>query len=150
MWILPQGKKDNHALDCELLCLLSAVRWGIGQYLYGLKSPWVALEKKGRTWVIKNSEYAKLRDILLDADFHGAHGAGGKSAYAIKQEDGGARFNAIKAEIESLGSMTEIGLFTKERTPEIKTLPEAWRKVLREALDEQKLLIAAQAAETVG
>jgi hypothetical protein len=29
MWILPQGKKDNHALDCELLCLLSAVRWGI-------------------------------------------------------------------------------------------------------------------------
>ena len=28
-WILPQGKKDNHALDCELLCLLAAVRWGI-------------------------------------------------------------------------------------------------------------------------
>jgi len=30
MWILPQGKKDNHAWDCELLCLLGAVRWGIG------------------------------------------------------------------------------------------------------------------------
>jgi hypothetical protein len=29
MWILPQGKKDNHAWDCELLCLLAAVRWGI-------------------------------------------------------------------------------------------------------------------------
>ena len=28
-WILPQGKKDNHALDCELLALLAAVRWGI-------------------------------------------------------------------------------------------------------------------------
>jgi phage terminase large subunit GpA-like protein len=28
-WILPQGKKDNHAMDCELLCLLAAVRWGI-------------------------------------------------------------------------------------------------------------------------
>ena len=30
MWIMPQGKKDNHAWDCELLCLLAAVRWGIG------------------------------------------------------------------------------------------------------------------------
>ena len=28
-WILPSNKKDNHALDCELLCLLGAVRWGI-------------------------------------------------------------------------------------------------------------------------
>ena len=28
-WILPQGKKDNHAFDCELLGLLAAVRWGI-------------------------------------------------------------------------------------------------------------------------
>jgi hypothetical protein len=28
-WILPQGKKDNHAFDCELLAMLVAVRWGI-------------------------------------------------------------------------------------------------------------------------
>ena len=28
-WILPQGKKDNHALDAEILALLAAVRWGI-------------------------------------------------------------------------------------------------------------------------
>ena len=28
-WILPQGKVDNHAFDCELLALLAAVRWGI-------------------------------------------------------------------------------------------------------------------------
>jgi hypothetical protein len=29
IWILQSGKKDNHALDCELLCLLAAVRWGL-------------------------------------------------------------------------------------------------------------------------
>ena len=29
MWVLPAGKKDNHALDCELLAMLAAVRWGI-------------------------------------------------------------------------------------------------------------------------
>ena len=28
-WIMPQGKKDNHALDCEILALLAAVRWGV-------------------------------------------------------------------------------------------------------------------------
>lgn len=29
MWILPQGKKDNHALDCECLAALLAIRWGL-------------------------------------------------------------------------------------------------------------------------
>lgn len=28
-WRLPEGKKDNHALDCELLAMLAAVRWGV-------------------------------------------------------------------------------------------------------------------------
>lgn len=28
-WVLPQGRRDNHAFDCELLNLLAAVRWGI-------------------------------------------------------------------------------------------------------------------------
>jgi hypothetical protein len=29
MWILPQGVLDNHALDCEVIALLLAVRWGV-------------------------------------------------------------------------------------------------------------------------
>ena len=29
MWILPQGVSDNHALDCEILAMLAAVRWGV-------------------------------------------------------------------------------------------------------------------------
>jgi phage terminase large subunit GpA-like protein len=29
MWILPQGKMDNHALDCECLAALVAIRWGV-------------------------------------------------------------------------------------------------------------------------
>ena len=29
MWILPQGVNDNHALDCEVLAMLVAVRWGV-------------------------------------------------------------------------------------------------------------------------
>lgn len=41
-----------------------AVRWGIGRYLYDLKSPWVAIEQAGRSYKIKDSEY-KLLDGLL-------------------------------------------------------------------------------------
>src|SRR5512143_104804 len=40
----------------------SAVRWGIGRYLYGLPSPWVALEPQGRSWIIAKGEYKKLED----------------------------------------------------------------------------------------
>lgn len=45
----------------------AAVRWGIGRYLYHLPSPWVEIEKRGRTSVIKESEYAKLERILSQA-----------------------------------------------------------------------------------
>jgi hypothetical protein len=42
----------------------SAVRWGIGRYLYGLPSPWVALEAAGRSFKIKEDEYPKLEKLL--------------------------------------------------------------------------------------
>jgi len=42
----------------------AAVKWGIGRYLYELPSPWVSTETRGRTAIIKDSEYAKLRALL--------------------------------------------------------------------------------------
>lgn len=45
----------------------AAVRWGIGRYLYSLPSPWVELETRGRTSVIKESEYRKLTQVLQAA-----------------------------------------------------------------------------------
>lgn len=42
----------------------AAVRWNIGRYLYSLQSPWVEIETRGRTAVIKQHEYARLADIL--------------------------------------------------------------------------------------
>lgn len=42
----------------------AAVNWGIGRYLYDLDSPWVELEQKGRTHVIKPSEMARLAKLL--------------------------------------------------------------------------------------
>lgn len=42
----------------------AAVRWGIGRYLYDIKSIWVAIEAHGRSYSIKDSEYPKLEALL--------------------------------------------------------------------------------------
>ena len=42
----------------------AAVRWGIGRYLYDLDSPWVDLEERGRSYVIKPSELSRLAGLL--------------------------------------------------------------------------------------
>lgn len=41
----------------------AAVKWGIGRYLYDMESPWVALDQRGNSWVMKPSERKKLDDI---------------------------------------------------------------------------------------
>ncbi len=42
----------------------SAVRWGIGRYLYDLPSPWVELDQAGRSYKIKESEMARLAKLI--------------------------------------------------------------------------------------
>jgi hypothetical protein len=44
----------------------AAVRWGVGRYLYDLKSPWVAIEPMGRSYKIAESEKKKLDEIHED------------------------------------------------------------------------------------
>jgi hypothetical protein len=41
----------------------AAVRWGIGRYLYGFGNTWVELEQRGKSSVIKESEYKKLERV---------------------------------------------------------------------------------------
>ena len=42
----------------------AAVRWGIGRYLYNLKSPWVALKPFGNSYAIADEAKAELDAIL--------------------------------------------------------------------------------------
>jgi hypothetical protein len=42
----------------------AAVMWGIGRYLYDVPSTWVAIEPMGKSFKIRESEYAKLRNVL--------------------------------------------------------------------------------------
>jgi hypothetical protein len=43
----------------------AAVRWGVGRYLYGLKSGWIEIEQRGQSFVIPDIQKPKL-DALHD------------------------------------------------------------------------------------
>jgi hypothetical protein len=42
----------------------AGVRWGIARYLYEIDSPWVAIERKGNSYVIAVDELPKIRRLL--------------------------------------------------------------------------------------
>lgn len=44
----------------------AAVQWGIGRVLYKMDVVWVDVEKRGRSWVIKDSERKKLDKAYLE------------------------------------------------------------------------------------
>lgn len=103
----------------------AAVRWGIGRYLYGLHSPWVALEPMGRSWRIKDSEHAKLRTLLN-------HYSGVKpksSAQANRDGD----FEHFKAKLEAAEDMEALGAIGREIKAALPMMPAAQREPLQDA-----------------
>ncbi len=68
-WVWKADGAGDSDIEAEKGALSDAfkragVRWGIGRYLYDLESPWVELEAKGRSHVIKTSEKKRLDQIL--------------------------------------------------------------------------------------
>jgi hypothetical protein len=45
----------------------AAYMWGIGRYLYQIDGIWVEIEQRGKSWIIKNSQYSKLKTEYDDA-----------------------------------------------------------------------------------
>jgi hypothetical protein len=80
----------------------AAVRWGIGRYLYDIDSPWVELEQKGNTHVIKQSEMHKLRAVL----------AGKNAPTRIEQREPPAAKPQPKGKFETVDpNGTRLGLY---------------------------------------
>lgn len=68
-WVWKANGAGDSDIEAEKGALSDAVKraavvWGIGRYLYDLDSPWVELEEKGSTRVIKPSERPKLLRVL--------------------------------------------------------------------------------------
>lgn len=103
----------------------AAVRWGIGRYLYGLPSPWVDLEKKGRSWVIKKDQYAKLRQILRQHT--------GISAKSAAQAQRDKDYDYFVGKIAAASNMEELGAVGREIKDALPRLPAAMRDPLHDA-----------------
>lgn len=104
----------------------SAVRWGIGRYLYDLKAAWIVLEQRGRSFVIPQAERNKL-DALHD-DFARTHGWGeraGVQAYRLLKKIVG----------ETVTDAASAQDFKTKNKSEIDLLPVAMRRHLFESLD---------------
>lgn len=103
----------------------AAVKWGIGRYLYGLPSPWVALEKRGRTWVIQKGEYTKLRTLLNN--YTGVRPK--SSAQANRDKD----FEFFRGKLEAAEDMEALGAVGREIKQALPLMPAAMREPLQDA-----------------
>ena len=114
----------------------AAVRWGVGRYLYDLKSPWVELEPAGRSVRIKDSERKKLDE--LHEDFASKSGWGlraGIQAYKLLS-------NSVDLFVRTENQRDE---FLEKNKGMIPQLPVAMRKHLMAKLD--RLFPTKEAAE---
>lgn len=104
----------------------AAVRWGVGRYLYEMKSPWVAIEAAGRSYRIPEAERKKL-DQVHD-DFCTSAGWGiraGRVAYSFANQ-------VVKHFVTSAADAADL----RERNAGmIAQMPVAMRKHLSETLD---------------
>lgn len=112
----------------------AAVRWGIGRYLYDLKSPWVELEPAGRSVKIKDSERKRLDEIHEDFALKAGWGLrAGIQAYKLLNQ-------GVKHFVNSPAEAIE---FREKNISMIAQLPVAMRKHLNDTLDR----IGARAQE---
>jgi len=66
----------------------AGVRWGIARYLYGMKTPWVSIEQKGRSAVITSEGVKSLNAVHeLMAKNIGFKGNKRKSSALAKREE---------------------------------------------------------------
>lgn len=107
----------------------AAVLWGVGRYLYGLKSPWVELEARGNTYIIKDSEYAKLRAVLTSATAN-------TTAHGLELQ---LRFAA------SSGGVA-LGEAWQNMQPILRDLPQSERQKVVAAKDQLKAALSEDAA----
>jgi hypothetical protein len=129
----------------------AAVNWGVGRYLYDLVSPWVELEQRGRTSVIKDSEHGKLRNLLdnYGRDLKPTPPAptqrARKSSAQAKRDGDDAK---IKNEI---ATCTEAGIrdWRENFDSYTATVPVSWLDSIHNMLDlrEEELKGAAKVAD---
>lgn len=86
----------------------AAVKWGIGRYLYDVSSPWVAIEKKGNSYAIVDSEKAKLRAVLTGSRTPEPVKA---SAPAPKSQEPSAEYLDLRATFDTIEDAKHLAMW---------------------------------------
>lgn len=104
----------------------SAVRWGVGRYLYEIKTPWIKLEAKGNSFIIPKDEMTKLEDTYDDHCVKCGWGdRAGVQAYRLMKK-------VVQEFVTDAASAQE---FKSKNAAEIAQLPVSMRKHLTTILD---------------
>lgn len=112
----------------------AAVLWGIGRYLYGLKSPWVGCEQRGKSVVINKDELPRLAALLP------GHVAPKSKA------DARADYSRLSTLLKQCGSVEDLQSIWSDEKAAILALPNDWRARLAVEKDDLKSLFTARAA----
>jgi hypothetical protein len=119
----------------------AAVRFGVGRYLYDMRSPWVEIEPYGRSYKIKDSELkklAELHDNFVETSGWGARA--GIQAYRLLAK-------VMKEWVTDPASAQD---FREKNAGEIALLPVAMQSNLFSRLDRigaSQQLATSEAAE---
>ncbi len=124
----------------------SAVRWGIGRYLYNLKSPWVALKAFGNSFVIADEAKPQL-DALLRGNMP-------KPAAPAKPDRSAAAKSYVDEAIKAIGTLTDaasLSAWTEANKAKLDRLREVYdegaKQVDGAVFEQRKHLMRKVAAE---
>lgn len=131
----------------------AAVKWGVGRYLYSIDSPWILVEQRGKSTVMKDGERKKLDRCHHDyvksfqQPFNaGASDAGQRETPKAQQEAGAddpppasapaqtmskgdarPEFSALQEGIRNCLTVRELEDWGKLNAPRAALLPQDWR-----------------------
>jgi Rad52/22 family double-strand break repair protein len=114
----------------------AAVNWGVGRYLYDIASPWVALEARGRSLVIRKDESARLVQLLK--------GQQQQSAYAARLSGGYPRLEKL---IRGAKTLQALEALWKREQATISRMPDSWVAALIQEKDTRKEQLAPGGTE---
>lgn len=124
----------------------AAVRWGIGRYLYNIKTPWVPLKASGKSYVIADEAMPELYRVLR----------GNKPTPPKPEQEATGRVKAsqfVDAAIKAISGLTdEAGLtaWLEKNSASLARLREAYPDLARQvegARDGQRAAFKRVAAE---
>jgi hypothetical protein len=127
----------------------AAVRWGVGRYLYNLKSPWVALKAFGNSYAI--ADEAKPQ---LDALLRGNMPKPPAPPPPPKQDRTAAAKSYVDEAIKAIGTLTDaasLSAWTEANKAKLDRLREVYdegaKQVDGAVLEQRKHLMRKVAAE---